>query len=544
MDDRDEKVAARSHRFGLKAQLLLLLFVLNLVAAIAYSAVLYYVDRDQIISGIDDRLRTAAHAVREIVPDDYHQRIKDKDSINDSEFYPLQNRMSRFAERSDLDYVYSYMLFGKEIHTVSTSATPAEIKAGTQTGFFAHYETAPKALYQSFGDGRVRFDEYSDSFGRFRSIYLPVKTADGQTYVIGADVSLAILDDRLFAALVESVRVGLAMFVLSMLVGWLLITRIVGPLLKLTSFTRNMEQNSFQPDVEEMEEIKAISGSRRDEVGSLADAMATMIARLQRYLVEVEAATAARERVEGELSAARDIQIGMLPRKFPPFPERSDIDVYALLESAKEVGGDLYDYTLIDENRLFFVVGDVSGKGVPAALFMAMTTTLFKATALHAHSTGEIMERVNAELSRDNAAEMFVTAFCGILDLSTGEVEYSDGGHEAPFVVRADGSVERMAKQPGMALGVFDDVTYLTGHFTMQPGDALVMFTDGVSEAENADQALYTTDRINGALAEAKAKPTAKFVAEGLVGSVHAFAGGVPQSDDIAILVICYEGVV
>ncbi|MGI9363252.1 MAG: PP2C family protein-serine/threonine phosphatase, partial [Parasphingorhabdus sp.] len=497
MNDNGEKAVQRTHRFGLKAQLLLLLFVLNLVAAIAYSAVLYYVDRDQIISGIDGRLRTAAHAVREIVPDGYHQRINDENSISVSEFNQLQDRMSRFAERSDLDYVYSYMLFGDEIHTVSTSATPAEIKAGTQTGFFDYYETAPQPLYQSFADGRIRFDEYSDSFGRFRSIYLPVKVQDGRTYVIGADVSLAILDDRLFAALVESVRVGLAMFVLSMVIGWLLVSRIVGPLLKLTSFTRNMEQNSFQPDVEEMEEIKAISGSRRDEVGSLADAMATMIGRLQRYLVEMEAATAARERVEGELTAARDIQIGMLPRKFPPFPERKDIDVYALLESAKEVGGDLYDYTLIDENRLFFVVGDVSGKGVPAALFMAMTTTLFKATALNAKSTGEIMERVNAELSRDNAAEMFVTAFCGILDLRTGEVEYSDGGHEAPFIVHADGSVERMAKQPGMALGVFDDVPYLTDRFTMQPGDALVMFTDGVSEAENADQALFTTDRID-----------------------------------------------
>src|SRR5690606_11928269 len=162
----------RTHRFGLKAQLLLLVFVLNLVAAIAYSAVLYYVDRDQIISGIDGRLRTAAHAVREIVPDGYHQRINDENSISVSEFNQLQDRMSRFAERSDLDYVYSYMLFGDEIHTVSTSATPAEIKAGTQTGFFDYYETAPQPLYQSFRDGRIRLDEYSDSFGRFRSIYL------------------------------------------------------------------------------------------------------------------------------------------------------------------------------------------------------------------------------------------------------------------------------------------------------------------------------------------------------------------------------------
>src|ERR1700751_5269407 len=122
----------------------------------------------------------------------------------------------------------------------------------------------------------------------------------------------------------------------------------------------------------------------------------------------------------------------MLPRVFPPFPQRTDIDVFALLESAKHVGGDLYDYFLIDPHRLFFVVGDVSGKGVPAALFMAMTTTLFKANALSAASTGEIMSRGNAQRARDDAAEMFVTAFAGVLDLRPGEVEYSDGGHEPP----------------------------------------------------------------------------------------------------------------
>jgi len=288
--------------------------------------------------------------------------------------------------------------------------------------------------------------------------------------------------------------------------------------------------------------MERISHTRPDEVGSLAEAMTAMIARLQRYLVEMEQATAARERVEGELSAARDIQAGMLPRVFPPFPERSDIDVFALLESAKQVGGDLYDYALIDADRLFFVVGDVSGKGVPAALFMAMTTTLFKANAPAAKSTGELMARVNAELARDNAAQMFVTAVCGILDLRTGAVQYSDGGHEAPFVRRADGSLERLPKQPGMALGVFDDSPYETGRFKLAPGDALVLFTDGVSEAANLEDDLFTVARIETALAAAKPRAAARHLAEGLAEDVRVFVGEAPQSDDIAILVVRYEG--
>jgi sigma-B regulation protein RsbU (phosphoserine phosphatase) len=534
--------ARQRRRFGLKPQLLLLLFILNLVGATAYSVVLYSSNRTEILAGIDGRLEAAAYAVRGMIPAGFHSRVTGAESISDAEFDALQARLSSFADESHFTYVYSYMKFGKQIRTVATSATPEEVRNGTETKYFALYDTAPAKLYASFADGRVRFDEYDDSFGRFRSIYVPGRSPNGDVYVLGADVDLGRLDQRLREAMVKSIAIGFGLFALSMALGWILIGRIVAPLVRLTDFTRNMEQRSFEPDEAEMAAMRQISGSRGDEVGSLAEAMAAMIARLQRYLVDMEAATAARERVEGELSAARDIQVGMLPRAFPPFPDRRDLDIYALLESAKQVGGDLYEYVLIDENRLFFVVGDVAGKGVPAALFMAMSTTLFKAHALSALSTGEIMERVNNELARENAAEMFVTAFAGILDLRDGMVEYSDGGHEAPFIVRADGTVDRLAKHQGMALGVFEGLPYQTDRFGLRPGDALVLFTDGVSEATDANDELYTTARMERALAAARSERSARLIAEGLAESVRGFVGAVPQSDDIAILVVCYEG--
>jgi len=516
--------------------------MLNLMSATIYTAVLYGTDRAEIMTGIDQRLTAAANAVREMIPAGYHDRVAGPDTIPQAEYRMIQDRLSRFANDSGFTYVYTYMKFGDRIRTVATSATPEEIVAGAETKYFTLYDTAPAKLYRSFADGRVRFDEYSDSFGRFRSIYRPVTDADGRVHVIGADIDLARLDQRLHDALVKSISIGLGLFAFSMAVGWILVSRIVAPLVRLTSFTRNMETRSFQADTEEMAAMQQISDSRGDEVGSLAEAMAAMIARLQRYLVEVEEATAARERVEGELSAARDIQAGMLPRVFPPFPDRSDLDVFALLEPAKQVGGDLYDYFFIDQDRLFFVVGDVAGKGVPAALFMAMTTTLFKAHAVIGAPIGAIMERINRELARDNPGEMFVTIFAGILDLRTGVVDYSDGGHEAPFIVRADGSVERLEKHQGMALGVFDDVPYQTGSFPLGRGDALVLFTDGVSEATAADDALFTTARVADALAAARAEFSARCIAEGLAESVRAFVGTVPQSDDIAILAVCYEG--
>jgi sigma-B regulation protein RsbU (phosphoserine phosphatase) len=538
----DDQTVASKRKFGLKPQLLLLLVALNLVSAMAYTAALYQTSRTEIMSGIDGRLIAGVNAAREIIPDNYHARIDGEDSIPADEYLALQERLSRFADESGFVYVYSYMEFDDGIRTVSTSATPDEEASGTQTGFFTMYDTAPVELYRSFEDGEVRFDEYYDSFGSFRSMYLPLSSADGRTYVIGADIDLATLGARLNEALTKSILIGLAMFALTMAVGWIVVMRIVDPLVRLTAFTRNIEQRSFVADDQELEAMGQISRKRGDEVGSLAEAMAAMISRLQRYLVEIEAATAARVRVESELSTARDIQVGMLPRTFPPFPDKGELDVFAMLESAKEVGGDLYDYFLIDDHRLFFVVGDVSGKGVPAALFMAMTTSLFKAHAMSAKSTGEIMQRVNEELSRDNAAEMFVTVFACILDMRDGSVEYSDGGHEAPFIVRRDRPVERLKKHQGMALGVFGDTPYQTGRFQLERGDALVLFTDGVSEATDADDKLFTIDRIETALDDTRSQVSARRIAEGLSESVSAFVGAVPQSDDIAILVVGFDG--
>ncbi|MBX3485384.1 SpoIIE family protein phosphatase [Phenylobacterium sp.] len=542
MVDESAEVERRRHRFGLKAQLLLLLFALNLVGASVYSAVLYRIDKAAILDGIDGRLRTAVLAVKEMADDDYHARITGPDSIPWQEYDRLQYRLSRFAEGADLAYVYTYMKFGDQIRTVATSATREEIETRKQVKFFTLYDTAPRRLYASFADGKGRFDEYSDSFGRFRSIYLPVRGVDDRTYVAGADIDLAVVREQTMKALKTSILIGAGMFALSMALGWLLVDRIVQPLARLTLFTRNMGQRNFQPDETEAAAMQRIGVTRSDEVGSLAEAMTAMIARLQRYLIDMEQATAARERVEGELSAARDIQVGMLPRRFPPFPARTDVDIFALLESAKQVGGDLYDYVLVDEHRLFFVVGDVSGKGVPAALFMAMTTTLFKATALTAMTIGEVIARVNAELSRDNAAQMFVTAFAGVLDLRTGRVDYAVGGHEPPFLRRADGAITRLPKARGIALGVFEEAEFETASCQLAPGDALILFTDGVSEATNAAEDLYTIARIETALSTALPDSSARGIAQGLAEDVRVFVGEAPQADDVAILVVRYEG--
>ncbi|KAF1086206.1 Sensor histidine kinase YpdA [Sporotomaculum syntrophicum] len=246
-----------------------------------------------------------------------------------------------------------------------------------------------------------------------------------------------------------------------------------------------------------------------------------------------------KELIEGELSAAREIQMSIVPKIFPPFPERPQFDIFAVLESAKEVGGDLYDFFLLDEDHLYFTIGDVSGKGVPASLFMAVTKTLIKAKADINLGPDEILYRVNNELCEDNDSGMFVTEFLGILTISTGEVIFSNGGHNTPYLLRKNGEVKALPKIPGMALGVMEDVKYVCASIKLSAGDSLVMYTDGVTEAMNPDGEFLGEQRLENILRQFDGK-TAKDEVNYILNNTRQFVNGASQSDDITIMVIKY----
>ena len=247
-----------------------------------------------------------------------------------------------------------------------------------------------------------------------------------------------------------------------------------------------------------------------------------------------------KERMEEALKLAHDIQMSMLPKVFPPFPEHHEFDIFATLVPAKEVGGDLYDFFFIDDNHLCFAVGDVSGKGVPASLFMAVTKTLFKATAGNGGTPGEILARLNTEICRDNESCMFVTFFCGILDIRTGQVDYSNAGHNLPYVV-SDGILAALPKTGGMALGVSEAADFRSSQILLKRGDQLVLYTDGVTEAMDKDDQFFAEGRLETTLQAMKGR-RGKEVVEGVVKAVQHFSNGAPQSDDITLLVLGYMG--
>ena len=245
--------------------------------------------------------------------------------------------------------------------------------------------------------------------------------------------------------------------------------------------------------------------------------------------------------IRRELDIARNIQQSILPRTFPPFLERHDFEIFAEMIPAREVGGDFYDFFLIDAERLGLVIGDVSGKGVPAALFMAVTRTLLKSTALAGLSPAACLQRVNSLLCLENASEMFVTLFYGILHTGSGRLAYSNGGHNPPFLLRADGSAAGLPGTGDIVLGALENAVYREKTATLAGGDGIFLYTDGITEAMDATGSLYSDQRLAALLCQADGTPPQQLI-QRVVDSVKQYCGETPQSDDITALALRYRG--
>jgi len=245
-----------------------------------------------------------------------------------------------------------------------------------------------------------------------------------------------------------------------------------------------------------------------------------------------------KERLEEGLKLAHDIQMSMLPKTFPPFPERRDLNIFAAITPAKKVGGDFYDFFFLDEDRLCFAIGDVSGKGVPAALFMAVVRTLFKAIASRLQNPSEILSTLNREICRDNASQMFTTLFCGILDTRTGEISYSNGGHNPPYHLSRTG-VQQVPKTGGRLLGLLEETTYGLSRLVLGSGETIFLYTDGVTEALDPAGQFFSEQRVESILNQTKFASVREQI-ENLTSQITLFAAGAEQSDDITALAIRY----
>lgn len=323
--------------------------------------------------------------------------------------------------------------------------------------------------------------------------------------------------------------------VLALTLAWLIATRITRPLDTLTGYARSLPEQDLTAPAEPPAQIASLPSRHRDEVGRLAASFLFMQRKLGENVGRLMEETSARERIESELNIARDIQLGLLPMPLPREVE-ARVELHAAMQPAKEVGGDLYDYFTLPDGRLCFAIGDVSGKGVPAALFMAVTRTLIRATAESETDPALIVQRVNNRLSENNPNMMFVTLLLGVLDLATGELAWANAGHPPPALAAADGTVRLLPGRSGPACGVQEDLSYQRLDARLQSGETLVGYTDGVTDAADRQGTQYgearMLDRLGGPA------PTAQARVQALLDDVHRFADGADPFDDITLIAI------
>ncbi|MBR3474131.1 MAG: SpoIIE family protein phosphatase [Oscillospiraceae bacterium] len=281
--------------------------------------------------------------------------------------------------------------------------------------------------------------------------------------------------------------------------------------------------------------------SRYEELSRLAGSIDTMEKDMVNYIANLTAATAEKERIASELSLASTIQENSIPNDFPAFPQRKEFDFFASMEPARDVGGDFYNFFLVDEDHLALVIGDVSGKGIPAALFMMVTNILISDRTRMGGGPAEILRFVNDNLCEHNKAEMFVTVWLGILEISTGKLTAANGGHEYPALRRAEGVFELVRDKHGLVLGAMDGVLCKEYELQLKPGDRLFVYTDGVPEATAADNGMFGKERMLAALNESP-DGSPDQILRNVRRAVDDFVQGAEQFDDLTMLCLKYKG--
>ena len=353
--------------------------------------------------------------------------------------------------------------------------------------------------------------------------YKPLMTTGWSLAIVCPESDIFGGYNRLRNVLLASIILGLT---LMFLVMNYLIRRQLAPLSRLAKSAEVMASGNLDADIPHME--------RKDEVGTLNRAFRYMQVSLRDYIDKLTTATAKRERIEGELQIARDIQMGMVPRNFPAFPGRTDIDLFASMSPAKEVGGDLYDY-FIKEDKLYFCIADVSGKGVPASLFMAVVRNLFRVVASEGEVPEEIARRINDTVSEDNEQLMFITMFIGMADLKTGKLSFCNCGHNPPVLL--GGKPGFMECEPNVPLGIAPGFVFKGQSIKDFRGTPILLYTDGLNEAENSAHEELGNDRLIQSLSENPYKD-AQATIDTLLDTVAAHVGDAEQSDDLTLLCI------
>lgn len=520
-------------KLTIKKKILWLIFTVITATVIAYTALSIYFTEKAKEEGIDLLLFSVAYGAQNIVGETYHNDIIDSTSVNQEEYDKIVNALSRFAQTLEVKEIYSYINFNGELRWTSGSLA--------DDTFFSKYdgntEKVQKIYFKPFLDNKPLIYEYEDFYGSVRSVFIPFTTKNGKQYIIGVDYPTEHIKKIEIATILLYTGIGFILLTIALTIAFIPINQISKPLQHLVKFTNELVNHDFHIPETNLNNLYLISSKSSDEVGQLSEAFLTMQFSLSQYIIDLRNTTIAKESMEGQLRIANAIQMNMTPKKFHTLPDNKIFNIYGTMLPAKEVGGDLFNFFMIDDEHLGFTIGDVSDKGIPAALFMAMTNTLIKAIALSGLSPAEVLYKANNELCKENDQCMFVTLVFGILNTKTGAVEFANAGHNPFIVMKSDCSAEYKKMSPGMVLAAFENITFTNEQFTLNLNDTIFLYTDGVTEAMNKQHILFGEHRLLEIVGELGELPLPDLI-NSTLNRLDSFVDGYEQSDDITILAL------
>ena len=476
-------------------------------------------------------------------------------------YLSAQEMLCAVKQNSEISYIYIVSFpdpsTHKEMNFVMNGFTPEEVQdnpdyvsrigdeaalgeMGDPDADF-DYETTRVFWNSLYGDKNASVQFYvndTDVYGYQLTGYAPIFTSDGEAVaVLALDLSMDDIKDNLNAyLLIMAIAAALLLVIFLIVLLSVLGKNVVKPVTRLAEsvrdFVLNSEEAGDDPEKLTYQEVPVRTG---DEIELLSNSISEMTKDLKNYMVNLKYVVGEKERIGAELDLATNIQVSMLPCVFPAFPDREEVDIYATMNPAKEVGGDFYDYFFIDDDHLMVLIADVSGKGVPAALFMMIAKTLIKNNALSGLEPNEVFIRTNNQLCENNGAGLFVTAWACVVEISTGKMTYVNAGHNPPLLKKKDGRFEYLRARPGFVLAGMEGVRYRQAEMMLEPGDTLYLYTDGVTEATDRDLTLYGEERLLESLNAAQSF-TAKELLEKVTGDLNAFVNGAEQADDITMV--------
>lgn len=465
---------------------------------------------------------------------------KAEEIMNSAEYKEINDLLYNIRVSSSIKYLYIVRPTENGVYYLFDTDEPEN---AFPLGYIEEYYKEELKYLDDFLNGKsVPSTQSNSEFGWLKTVFYPVNIDGKMVAYICMDYPMdyVLSIEITFLVLLLGVMIVFSIIFLIITLRWMNKV-VIKPINNIAKATKEFVNNKENSELG-VSPISKISIHTNDELEVLSDSIKTMEKDINSYIENITAITAEREKIGAELNVATQIQANMLPRIFPAFPEHNEFDIYATMTPAKEVGGDFYDFFLLDNDHLAIVIADVSGKGVPAALFMVIAKTLIKNQTQINPVPSEVFTKVNEQLCEDNESGLFVTAWMGILELSSGKLTFVNAGHNPPLLKKNDGEFEYLKTRPGFVLAGMEEIRYKQNEISLSSGDILYLYTDGVTEATSSALELYGEERLKSIINNNAEKSTENIL-KTIKSDIDLFVGEAPQFDDITMLCLKYKEV-